>query len=60
MKRYEKHIFICGNKRPEGHPKGCCADKQAEIITQAFKSRIAELKLNQDIRINSSGLLGSM
>ena len=27
MPRFEKHIFICENKREPGHPRGCCSEK---------------------------------
>ncbi|MBA4318977.1 MAG: ferredoxin [Flavobacterium sp.] len=59
MKRYEKHLFVCENRRPEGHPKGCCADKNSDEITKLFKKRLAELSLNKDLRVNSSGCLGA-
>jgi len=29
MPKFEKHIFVCGNQRPAGHPRGCC-DPTAE------------------------------
>ena len=57
MKRFEKHIFICENKRPEGHPKGCCADKGSLAIREKFKRRLKELNLANIIRANSSGCL---
>lgn len=57
MKRFNKHIFICENKRPDGHPRGCCADKGASEIKELFKSRLKELGLNADIRANASGCL---
>ncbi len=22
---YEAHVFCCTNRRPAGHPRGCCA-----------------------------------
>lgn len=59
MKRYEKHIFICEHKRPDGDSKGCCASKNSMEIKQLFKKRIAELGLNKEIRVNSSGCLGA-
>lgn len=57
MKRYNKHIFICENKRPEGHPRGCCAEKGSPEIREHFKSRLKELGLNADVRANASGCL---
>jgi len=57
MKRFEKHIFICENKRPEGHPRGCCAEKNSPEIKELFKKRIKELGLNTVVRANSAGCL---
>lgn len=57
MKRFDKHIFICENKRPEGHPRGCCADKGSAQIREFFKKRLKELGLSKSIRANSSGCL---
>jgi (2Fe-2S) ferredoxin len=57
MKRFDKHIFICENKRPEGHPKGCCADKGSLTLREKFKTRLRELNLSNNIRAHSSGCL---
>lgn len=57
MKRFNKHIFICENKRPDGHPRGCCADKGSVEVREYFKTRLKELGLNADVRANASGCL---
>jgi len=57
MKRYEKHIFVCENKRPEGHPRGCCKDSGGSEVREKFKERLKQLGLNSQIRANSSGCL---
>lgn len=57
MKRFEKHIFVCENSRPAGHPKGCCAEKGSPEIRELFKSRLKELGLNTKVRANSCGCL---
>lgn len=57
MKRFEKHIFVCENKRPDGHPKGCCADKNSLEVRALFKKRIKELGLNTSVRANAAGCL---
>lgn len=57
MKRYNKHIFICENKRPDGHPRGCCLDKGSLEIRELFKKRLKELGLNSETRANSAGCL---
>ncbi len=57
MKRFEKHIFVCENKRPDGHPRGCCLDKGSAEVREKFKKRIKELGLNHQVRANASGCL---
>lgn len=57
MKRFEKHIFVCENKRPKGHPRGCCSDKGSAELRHQFKKRLKELGLNTQIRANASGCL---
>ena len=57
MKRFQKHIFICENVRPEGHPRGCCSEKGSVELRQLFKNRIKQLGINSEIRVNASGCL---
>jgi (2Fe-2S) ferredoxin len=57
MKRFDKHIFVCENKRPDGHPKGCCADKNSVEVRALFKKRLKELGLAPSVRANASGCL---
>ncbi len=57
MKRFDKHIFVCENKRPDDHPRGCCKDKGGDEIREKFKQRLKELGLNTSFRANSAGCL---
>lgn len=57
MKRFDKHIFICENQRPAGHPRGCCKDKGGGEVKELFKKRLKELGLNSSVRANTSGCL---
>jgi (2Fe-2S) ferredoxin len=53
---YEAHVFCCTNRRPAGHPRGCCADKGSEELRDYMKTRAKELGLKK-VRINISGCL---
>jgi (2Fe-2S) ferredoxin len=57
MKRFSKHIFICENKRPDSHPRGCCSSKGSAEIREHFKLKLKELGLNADVRANGAGCL---
>ena len=53
---YDAHVFCCTNKRPDGHPRGCCADKGSEELRDYMKGRAKDLGLKK-VRINNSGCL---
>lgn len=57
MPHFEHHIFVCVNKRPAGHPKGCCADKGSEALRDFFKEELARLGLKGKVRANAAGCL---
>jgi (2Fe-2S) ferredoxin len=55
--RFDKHIFICENTRPPGHPRGCCASKGAAAVRERFKAGLLELDLAERCRANATGCL---
>jgi (2Fe-2S) ferredoxin len=55
--RFDKHIFICCNQRPPGHPRGCCDPAGNEALQKAFKRALAQRGLSPRIRANKSGCL---
>ncbi len=57
MKRFEKHIFICENRREKDHPRGSCAEKGSEELRQVFKKKIKSLNLQITVRANAAGCL---
>ena len=57
MARFEKHIFVCTNQRPPGHPRGCCFDKGSMEIRAAFVRGLAQRGLKGQVRANKSGCL---
>ncbi len=57
MPHYEKHVFICTNRRDPGNPKGDCASKGSEAIREAFKKGLHERGLKGRMRANAAGCL---
>ncbi len=57
MARFERHIFVCTNERPAGHPKGCCREKGSEEIRAALKSGLKRCGVAGIVRANASGCL---
>jgi (2Fe-2S) ferredoxin len=57
MPRFQRHIFICTNRRSPGHPKGCCAEKGSELLQAQFKAELKRRGIASDVRANASGCL---
>lgn len=57
MSRFEHHVFVCTNLRPEDNPKGCCSRKGSEEVLGRFKAGLASRGLKGKVRANSSGCL---
>ena len=55
--KFERHIFICGNQRPPGHPRGCCDPTARAELQKLFKVKLAERGLKGRVRANQSGCL---
>lgn len=53
---YSAHVFVCTNRRQEGHPRGCCAARNSEKLRDYMKARAKELGL-KGVRVNSAGCL---
>jgi (2Fe-2S) ferredoxin len=54
---FDKHVFICTNRRDPGNPKGCCAEKGAEAVRDAFKRILHDYGVKGRIRANAAGCL---
>jgi (2Fe-2S) ferredoxin len=57
MSRYQRHVFVCINERPPGHPKGCCFEKGSAAIRDALKAELQKRGLSGIVRANNSGCL---
>ncbi len=57
MPYFEKHVFICTNRRDPSNPKGSCAQKGSEAIREKFKKELYDRGLKGRMRANASGCL---
>ncbi len=53
---FEMHVFVCCNRRPDGHKRGSCAARGSEALRDYMKVRAKELGI-ANVRINSAGCL---
>jgi (2Fe-2S) ferredoxin len=57
MSRYQRHLFVCTNERPAGHPRGCCRTKNSERVRDLFKEEVKRLGIGSRVRAQQSGCL---
>ena len=57
MSRYQRHVFVCINERPPGHPKGCCLEKGSSDVRDTLKAELNKRGLARIVRANNSGCL---
>jgi len=58
MAKFEKHIFVCTNQRPEGNPRGCCSPDGAGELHSVFKAKLKQRGIpNSKVRANKAGCL---
>jgi (2Fe-2S) ferredoxin len=50
------HVFVCTNRRPDGHARGSCAARGSERLRDYMKARAKELGI-ASARINTAGCL---
>jgi (2Fe-2S) ferredoxin len=54
----ERYLFVCTNRRADGHPKGSCAEKGSEAIVASLKEALAKRGLHKEAaRVCSSSCL---
>ena len=58
MAKPEFHIFVCGQRRPAGHPRGSCGAKGVEALYDAFARALTQRNLHSRIALTSTGCLG--
>ena len=57
MPPYRRHMFVCTNRRPDGHPRGSCAAKGSEALRDALKEALHQRGVGKQMRVNASGCL---
>jgi (2Fe-2S) ferredoxin len=61
MPSFVRHVFVCGNERPAGHPRGCCKERGGDALRDALKAELkkagAAEALGGPVRINGAGCL---
>jgi (2Fe-2S) ferredoxin len=57
VRPFQRHVFVCENRRPDGDPRGCCAGRGGEAIRAALKEELRKRGLHKTVRANGAGCL---
>lgn len=55
--RFDRHVFVCTNRRDPGDPRGDCGSKGGEEVKEALKAALAARGLKGRMRANAAGCL---
>jgi (2Fe-2S) ferredoxin len=58
MPRPEKHVFVCVQTRPAGHPRGSCGQSGSGDLLQALGQSGLRQPLSERVALTSCGCLG--
>jgi (2Fe-2S) ferredoxin len=53
----QRYLFVCTNRRPDGDPKGSCAEKGSEELVPRLKEALKRRGVAADVRACSSSCL---
>lgn len=59
MARPEKHVFVCTQSRPPGHPRGSCTEKGAGDVMNEFGQQFEQKGLWGKYLLTSTGCIGA-
>jgi (2Fe-2S) ferredoxin len=59
MAKPEKHVFVCMQSRPAGHPRGSCAERGAQDVMAEFGQQFEQKGLWGRFLLTSCGCVGS-
>ncbi len=58
MPKPERHVFVCVQGRPPGHPRGSCQEKDSSSLMEEFLWQVQQRNLFDKISITNTGCIG--
>ena len=59
MAKPAKHVFVCTQNRPQGHPRGSCMHSGAAAVWDQFAAEFQRRNLYAQFALTSTGCLGA-
>lgn len=54
----KRHVFVCVQNRPIGHPRGSCQSKGSRSVYETFANEFTRRDIWTDFRLSITGCLG--
>lgn len=54
----KRHVFVCVQNRPAGHPRGSCQSKSSTNLYQEFSDEFTRRDIWGQVRLTLTGCLG--
>jgi (2Fe-2S) ferredoxin len=58
MPKPKKHVFVCVQDRPIGHPRPSCSQKKCAEVAEEFYWHLQERQLFDQIQVTTTSCLG--
>jgi len=58
MPKPEKHVFVCAQNRPPGHPRPSCGQKNASEVAEEFYWQLQQRQLFDKVAVSTSSCFG--
>lgn len=58
MPRPEKHVLVCVQQRPQGHPRPSCGHKNAADVAAEFFAQLQQRQLFDRVLVSTTSCLG--
>lgn len=58
MPRPEKHVFVCVQNRPMGHPRPSCGQKTASDVAEEFYLQLQQRQLFDRVAVSTASCFG--
>ncbi|MES9965152.1 MAG: (2Fe-2S) ferredoxin domain-containing protein [Candidatus Sedimenticola sp. 20ELBAFRAG] len=58
MSKPEKHVFVCIQNRPPGHPRPSCGQKNCAEVAEEFYQQLQERQIFEKVQVTTTACLG--
>lgn len=58
MPKPEKHVFVCTQARPAGHPRGSCSERGCAAVAEEFWFELQGRNLFGRFAVTTTGCIG--